>query len=78
MILNGGHGVFLVADAFDRAVIQIDAGDLHIVVSGLIVHREPVVLGSDLHLALAQVHDRLVTAVMAEPEFIGFTAESQI
>lgn len=65
-------------NAFDRLIVEVDASDFHVIVSGFFIDGKAVILGSDFHFPTVQVHDRLVAAMMTELEFVGCAAQCQV
>ena len=66
------------SNTFDRLIVEVDASDFHVAVSGCVIDGKAVILGSDFHFSPAQIHDRLVASVVAEPKLVGFTSKSQV
>ena len=64
----------LMADAFDRSVVEIDVSHLKAVWNGLRDDGEVVVLARDFHLARGKVLHRMVAAVVPELETHGLCA----
>src|SRR5260370_34155512 len=65
------------AQAFQRAVVQVDVGELDLALLQRIrVNREIVIVGGDLDLAGVELLHRMVSAVVSEFEFESLAAES--
>ena len=75
MVLHAERGEFLVTDALDGVVVQVDVADFHIRREGRFLDGIVVVLARDFHSAGLQVLYRMVAAVMAELEFGNLRAE---
>ena len=75
MVLHAERGEFLVADALDGVVVQVDVADFHIRGEAGFFDGIVVVLARDFHSASPQVFHRMVAAVMAELEFGNLCAE---
>jgi hypothetical protein len=75
VVLNAEGLVLAVAQAGDRAVVEIDVGDLDIGREGGGIDRVAVVLRGNGDSSSAEVFDGLVRAAMAEFEFEGFSTE---
>src|SRR5213593_534457 len=78
VILHGEHGLLAVAHALGGAVVEIDVrlhqpGLLH----GREVHREAMVLRSDLDAPGEEVLHWMIGAMVAELELVGVAAEGQ-
>src|ERR1700728_758726 len=70
------HGA--VAKAFEGVVVEVDVGELDFgSVDGVRIDGEVVVVRGDLDLACIVAPDRMITAVMAEFELVGFPAEGE-
>lgn len=68
MVLHGERRQRLVADAFNRTVVQIDMRDFQIVAKRFWHDGEIVVLRCDFNRIGQEIFDRMVTAMMAEME----------
>ena len=55
MILDGENGQLLVAQSFNRAVIQINMGDFQRSRQTIRIHRIAVILGGDISAAGSQI-----------------------
>jgi len=78
VVLNAEQRQRLVAQAFERLVVQVNMGQLDLVgVDRVGIDGEVVVVGGDLHLAVGRVLYRVVAAVVAELQFVSTPAQSQ-
>src|SRR2546421_4152818 len=78
MVLHAENRKLLVAEPLISSVIQVDVGDFHRRrIEGLRIHREAMVLRSDLDIAGQQILDRMVCPPMAELQLEGPSAERQ-
>ena len=78
MILHAEDGLAAVAEAFQRLVVQVDVRDFDFVeVERIGIHREAVVVRSDLDLAGDLVQHRVIRAAMAELQLVRLAAERQ-
>ena len=75
VVLDAENFLFLVAQALDGLVIEIDAVHFHFGRQARGVHRETVILRGDFNAAAGQVFDRLIAAAVAKFEFKGFPAK---
>jgi len=69
MILNAKHGLFLMFQALDSLVIQIDSVDRNIRRQRGGVNGKSVILRRDLDFSCFEVLHRLIAAAMAKLEF---------
>ena len=74
MILHAEGEITRVTQPFDRPVVQVQMGDLHVVRERLRVDREPVVLTRDLDLSRGELLDRMVGTAVPELELVGGAA----
>ena len=65
-------------NAFDRLIVEVDAGDFHVIVSSFIIHSKAVILGSDFHFPTVQVHNRLIPSMMTESQLVSFASQCQV
>src|SRR5262249_25393284 len=77
MILHTEHGLRDVPEAFDRAVVQVYMGYLHVVRYGPGVDGQSMVLRRDLDLAGLQLFDRMICPAMSELELEGASTHRQ-
>ncbi len=77
MILHAEGRVPPVPHTFDRAVVEVDMGDLQVVGQRLGMDGKTVVLGGDLHPPGGLVLHRLVGPAMAELELEGLRPSGQ-
>src|SRR5690242_4227362 len=90
VVLDGAPRNVLEDQPLDRAVVEVEVGELGVAEVGLPTdrlvaidrpiparpeHREPVVLGGDVDPPRAQVLDRMVRAAVAERELEGLEAD---
>ncbi len=75
MVLDGENGQFLMAQAFYRAVIQIEMSDFQRVGQTIRIHCIAMVLGGNVSPAGSQVSHRMISAPVAEFQFEGLAAE---
>ena len=66
MVLHGERRQRLVADAFNRAIVQIDMRDFQIVAQRIGHDRDVVVLRCNFNRVGQQIFDRMVAAMMTE------------
>ena len=78
VVLDAEERERLVAQAFERLVVEVDVGELDLVgVDGVGIDGEVVVVGGDFDFAGGVVANGMVAAVMAELELVGFAAEGE-
>ena len=63
------------AHAFDALVIEVDMGNLDFRWQRFALHREPVIVRSDLDVAIAKILYWLVATAMTKDEFESLTAK---
>ena len=78
MVLDREGGEIPTAETFERVVVEVHVGELHVLARQRVeVYTEAVVLAGDLDLAGAKVLDRMVGAAMAELELVRRAAQGQ-
>ena len=64
-------------EAFNRVVVEVDVSDLAIRRQRVGVDGKAVILSGYLDPSGGQIFDRLITAMMAEGQFVGASAKRQ-
>src|SRR5262245_199742 len=77
MVLDAEHRTLLVTRTFDRAVVQIEVCDLHVLRQRLGIYRKAVILRGNLDLARPQFLDGMVRSAMAELQLERLRAHCQ-
>src|SRR5437870_4094466 len=75
MILNRDNWQRFMLHAFDALVVKIDVGDFEFRWEAIGLHRESVIVRSDLDVAIAKIFDRLIATTMTEDELKCFSTE---
>ena len=65
------------AQAFDRAIVQIEMRHPRVRGQRIGIHGKPVVLGRDLDLVAIEILDRMVGAAMPELELVGLGTQGE-
>src|SRR5690242_18028954 len=77
MILHGEKRHAGPPQALDGLIVQIEMREFGASLERLGIDREAMVLGSDLHAVGAEVLHRVIRAVMAEAELVGFASKCE-
>jgi len=65
-----------VTHAFDAAIIEIYVRHFDFRRQAVGLHGKSVVVRSDFHMAIAEIHNGLITAAMSKDKFESLTAKS--
>ena len=78
MVLDGEGRLVFAADALVRVVVKVGVCYLDFFfVQCVYVHAEAVVLAGDFYLSSPEILDRMIGAMMAELELVGFCTKRQ-
>src|SRR3989442_1767414 len=77
MVLDAEAIEVVVAKPFYGSVVEVDVGDASDAPQAVGVYGEAVVVGCDRDARALQLHDRLVTAAVAELELVGAAAQGE-
>ena len=76
MVLNRNDRERLVAHTFDTLIVKIDVRHLNFGWKRIGQHRKPVIMGSDLDMAVAKVFHRLIATAMSECQLKSLATKS--
>src|SRR6266542_1646337 len=76
MILHRDDRKRLVAHAFDASVVEVNVRDFHFIRQTVRLHCKPVIVRSDLNMAVLEIFHRLIATTMTEDKLESLAAKS--